>query len=141
MGLKAVVKRAVYPIAKRSVKIYYHDRKVLAAKLKRAVYGNPSHIIDTHVGDLRHNGGKYALFLIWQPKEIPWYVENALVALKEAGVNTDLPPGRPSFITRVLGVDSGRFRVGQARLARNNQVAQAPGALLRVFGCPARNAA
>ena len=37
------------------------------------------------------------------------------------------PPGRPSFITRVFGVDSGRFRVWQARRARCHQVAQAPG--------------
>ena len=53
----------------------------------------------------------------------------------------DLPPGRPLFITRVLGVDCGRFRVGQARRARSHPVAQAPGALLRASGCPARNAA
>ena len=53
----------------------------------------------------------------------------------------DLPPGRPSFITRVLGVDSGRFRVGQARRARSPQIAQAPGALLLAFGCPVRNVA
>ncbi len=33
-----------------------------------------------------------------------------LVLLQDA----DLPPGRPSFITRVLGFDSGRFWVGQA---------------------------
>ncbi len=53
----------------------------------------------------------------------------------------DLPPGRPSFITRVLGVDSGRFRVGQARWVRRLQSAQAPGALLLATCCPAMNAA
>ncbi len=53
----------------------------------------------------------------------------------------DLPPGRPSFITRVLGFDSGRFRVWQARRARCHQIAQAPGALLRGSGSPAMNAA
>ena len=53
----------------------------------------------------------------------------------------DLPPGRPSFITRVLGVDSGGFRVWQARRARCRPVARASGALLRAFGCPAMNAA
>lgn len=31
----------------------------------------------------------------------------------------DLPPIRPSFITRVLGVDIGLYRVGQARRARS----------------------
>ncbi|CAN1532047.1 hypothetical protein MCELHM10_01430 [Paracoccaceae bacterium] len=54
---------------------------------------------------------------------------------------SDLPPGRPSFITRVLGFDSGRFRVWQARRARCHQVAQASGALLSGSCCPARNAA
>ena len=53
----------------------------------------------------------------------------------------DLPPGRPSFITRVLGVDSGRFRVGQARRARRPQIAQAPGARRTGSCCPARNGA
>ena len=53
----------------------------------------------------------------------------------------DLPPGRPSFITRVLGFDSRRFQGWQARRARSRQIAQAPDALLRGFGCPARNAA
>ncbi|ETD86563.1 transposase IS5 [Rhodobacter capsulatus B6] len=64
-------------------------------------------------------------------------------ALKEYGPakTLDLPPGRPSFITRVLWVDSGRFRVGQARRARSPQIAQAPGALLPGFDCPARNEA
>ena len=42
----------------------------------------------------------------------------------------DLPPGRPSFIASVLGVDSHRFRVGQARRTLRTQIAQAPGALL-----------
>jgi hypothetical protein len=56
-------------------------------------------------------------------------------------ISPDLPPGRPSFITRVLGVDSCRFRVGQARRARSPQIAQALGALLPGFCFPARNAA
>lgn len=53
----------------------------------------------------------------------------------------DLPPGRPSVITRVLGVDSGRFRVGQARRARSPQIAQALGARRTGSCCPARNGA
>ena len=69
----------------------------------------------------------------WPKSELVGFVERAIAA--------DLPPGRPSFITRVLGVDSGRFRVGQARRARSPQIAQAPGALLLAFGCPVRNVA
>ena len=30
-------------------------------------------------------------------------------------IGLDLPPGRPSFLTRVWLVDSCRFRVGQVR--------------------------
>ena len=45
----------------------------------------------------------------------------------------DLPPGRPSFITRVLGFDSRRFGLGQARRARSPQIAQALGP--RFSGC------
>ena len=37
----------------------------------------------------------------------------------------DLPPGRPSFITRVWLVDSRRFRVGQARRVRAECVGDA----------------
>jgi nucleoside-diphosphate-sugar epimerase len=51
---------------------------------------------------------------------------HACKALAKAGFTpVDLPPGRPSLITRVRGVDSGRFRVGQALRARSHQVAQA----------------
>jgi transposase-like protein len=54
----------------------------------------------------------------------------------------DLLPEAPSFITRVRG--SGfhilRGQFGQARRARSPQIAQAHGALLRVFGCPEMSA-
>ena len=53
----------------------------------------------------------------------------------------DLPPGRPSFITRVLGVDRHRFRVWQARRARCHQIAQALGARRTGSCCRGRNAA
>ena len=56
-------------------------------------------------------------------------------------IGIDLPPGRPSFITRVWLVDSLRFRVGQARWVRCCQVAEAPGVLLPGFCSQARNAA
>jgi hypothetical protein len=55
--------------------------------------------------------------------------------------DNDLPPGRPSLITRAFGLDSGRLQVGQARRARSPQIAQAPGALLPGSCCRARNAA
>jgi hypothetical protein len=47
----------------------------------------------------------------------------------------DLPPAGPSLMTRVcgFGLDSRRFRAGQARRARSPQIAQASGALRPVF--------
>ena len=54
----------------------------------------------------------------------------------------DLPPKAPSFVTRVCGIGFHirRFRFGQARRARSPEIAQAQGALQRVFGCPEMSA-
>ena len=50
-------------------------------------------------------------------------------------LENDLPPAGPSLMTRVcgFGLDSRRFRAGQARRARSPQIAQASGALRPVF--------
>ena len=64
-----------------------------------------------------------------------------IATCKMKGVEPDLPPSRPSFITRVWFVDSRRFRVGQARRVRCCQVVQVPGVLLPGFCFAARNAA
>ena len=56
-------------------------------------------------------------------------------------LKSDLPPGCPSFITRVFGFDSRQFRVRQARPVRCLQIAQTPDVLLRGFCFPAMNAA
>ena len=55
----------------------------------------------------------------------------------------DLPPGGPSFITRVRRLDFGigLRRISQARRARSPQPAQASGARSRESGCSAPNAA
>ena len=72
-------------------------------------------------------------------------VSTMLIAeMPEIGTITgDLPPDRPSFITRVC-----RFEIGsrgvvswQARRARSHQGAQASGALRAASGCRARSAA
>ena len=52
-----------------------------------------------------------------------WMVSHYMVTAPS--LELTCPPGRPSFITRVLGVDSGRFRVWQARRVRSPQIAQA----------------
>ncbi len=58
-------------------------------------------------------------------------------------VADDLPPGAPSFITRVCGsgIHILRRQFGQARRTRSPQIAQASGALLRVSGFRAMSAA
>ena len=93
--------------------------------------------------------GTVALALNGVPQITGWTVNTStgvvtFAAAPAAGVAItagDLPPGRPSLITRVWLVDSRRFRFGQARRVRCPQVAQAPGALGRGFCSPARNAA
>ena len=50
--------------------------------------------------------------------------------LSREAIAYDLPPGRPSFITRVPGFDSRRFWVWQARRVRWLQIVRASGALL-----------
>jgi hypothetical protein len=59
----------------------------------------------------------------------------------EPHLPADLPPGRPSVITRVLGFDSRRFPVWQARQARCHQIAQALGPLLLGSCCRGMSAA
>ncbi len=58
-------------------------------------------------------------------------------------MEADLPPMGPSIITRVCGFEicSRVCRSGQARRARSPQIAQALGALQRVFCCPAMSVA
>jgi hypothetical protein len=61
---------------------------------------------------------------------------------KTLAVTTCPAPKAPSFITRVCGIGFHirRFRFGQARRARSPEIAQAQGALQRVFGCPEMSA-
>ncbi len=58
-------------------------------------------------------------------------------------LRADLPPLGPSIITRVCGFEIGSrvCRSGQARRAWSHQIAQALGALQRVFCCPAMSVA
>ena len=56
-------------------------------------------------------------------------------------IAADLPPGRPSFILRVLGFDSCRFRVWQVRQARRAGIIQTPCVPRLGFCYRARNAA
>ncbi|WP_024900322.1 rhamnan synthesis F family protein [Brucella rhizosphaerae] len=136
MGLRATAKRAILPFAKQAVKLYCHDRKVLAAKIRRKMHGNQSNIIEEYAGDLHHEGGKYALFLVWQPKKIAWYVENSLSSLNEAGINViiivnhDLSSEQVEYLKQrshaILvrdntGFDIGGYRDGTLFLAKGER--------------------
>lgn len=86
--------------------------------------------------------------VFWLPMVWIWMqIRNiAMSALPEGrdlslSITGDLPSARPSYITRVFGVEIGRFRVGRARRARSPQFAQAPCTLLPGSGCRARHAA
>ena len=60
---------------------------------------------------------------------------NRMIPFAVVPKGRDLPPAGPSLMTRVcgFGLDSRRFRAGQARRARSPQIAQASGALRPVF--------
>jgi hypothetical protein len=86
MGLYSTARTAAFFAAKHVVKFCYHDAKVFQARWNRAFFPRPS-VKATHEGTRIHPGGAYAIFLIWQPRRFSWYVQNALEALNEAGIN------------------------------------------------------
>ena len=77
-----------------------------------------------------------------QAEVLPAAMETLWCLITSAWMKPDLFPEAPSFTTRVCGsgFHSLRSRFGQARQARSRQIAQASGALLRVFGCRAMSA-
>jgi hypothetical protein len=88
-------------------------------------------------GECRHEGGRFAVFLVYQPRETPWYVQNALEALRQAGVNVllvfnhELDPEREAYFrrssSRILirnnaGLDIGGYRDGYLELRDDPRV-------------------
>jgi hypothetical protein len=94
---------------------------VVLARLKRSL-GREDSVIEILEGNLRHAGGKHAIFLIFQPHKTPWYVLNALDALSEAGINVllvvnhDLTAERRSELkescNRIMIRDNSGFDMG-----------------------------
>lgn len=80
------IRRFAALLLMRTVKFFYHDCKVFNAKFNRK-FRNKATILEVHDGDLVFPDGAYAIFLIFQPNDFPWYVRNALCALKENGIN------------------------------------------------------
>jgi hypothetical protein len=60
--------------------------KILSARFRRSVRPTPT-VLDVIEGSRSFPSGRHAIFLIWQPRGVPWYVQNALDALATAQVN------------------------------------------------------
>lgn len=132
MGIFIRLRAIVFLLAKRATKFVYHDMRITLTAFRWWLLPHET-VKTTHDGKQAHTGGIYAIFLIWQPREIPWYVRNALQALDEAGVNTiivanhDLNSSQLSYLRslsfRIItrdnsGYDIGGYRDGTLFLAR-----------------------
>lgn len=82
----SLIRMIIFRIARIIVKIRYHDSVVLMARIK-ARFGVEKSIISIESGARKHENNNYAMFLIYQPNQISWYVKNAIDSLNEAGVN------------------------------------------------------
>ncbi|WP_186418808.1 rhamnan synthesis F family protein [Bosea sp. CS1GBMeth4] len=80
------LKFLLFHVARWVVRLRYHDAVVFLARLKLMV-GNKSSIVSIESGSVKHESRNYAIFLIYQPNGISWYVENALDSLREAAIN------------------------------------------------------
>ncbi|ATU93997.1 rhamnan synthesis F family protein [Phyllobacterium zundukense] len=86
MIYKVMNKVAILPL-RRFVRFLYHDLRVFKTWSERRLLSKHS-IIEYHVGEKTNAAGDvYAVYLIWQPKQLPWYVKNALSAFNELGIN------------------------------------------------------
>ncbi|RUW93479.1 rhamnan synthesis F family protein [Mesorhizobium sp. M7A.F.Ca.US.010.02.1.1] len=86
MAIKKLIGKAIETPLKYCARAIFHYPKVISAMLRR-ISGKNSFITESIEGGRRFENGKYAIFLIWQPHGLPWYVQNALDALSEAEIN------------------------------------------------------
>ncbi|HEV2510847.1 rhamnan synthesis F family protein [Bosea sp. (in: a-proteobacteria)] len=80
------IKFLLFHLARLLVKLIYHDAVVIYSKLRSRV-SKKSSVLFIADGERSHENNHYAIFLIYQPKQISWYVKNALDSLNSAGVN------------------------------------------------------
>jgi len=85
MTVRTTLKHIVAWTIKCIFKFAYHDVQIYKAKFRRRFLNSQGVVVSD--GARTHSGGVYAIFLIWQPKALPWYVRNALDALDDAGIN------------------------------------------------------
>ncbi|CAN7675731.1 hypothetical protein LJR007_001809 [Aminobacter sp. LjRoot7] len=92
--------RPLQSLKKRIAKFRYHDVEVFKAKFNRRFGTEEPYLL--HQGERHYQGSVYAIFLIWQPKETPWYVDNALASLDEVQANVILVVNHALSAERLL---------------------------------------
>lgn len=79
---------------RKAVRQIYHQSFVRRA-IRNRRRGIDNHVVSNSDGSRVYEGRPTAIFLIWQPREISWSVQNALDALSEARINTLLVVNHP----------------------------------------------
>jgi hypothetical protein len=89
-------------------------------------------VLQVEEGDARFDGGRHAVFVLWQPERTPWYVLNALRALAAIRANVLIVANHPldkqrlaelrPLCARILirdntGLDMGAYKDAIAHLA------------------------
>jgi hypothetical protein len=85
-GINVPIKNVVAIPVNFLARAVFHYPKVVSAFMRR-VSGKTSFVTSSIEGSRRFENGKFAIFLIWQPYRLPWYVQNALDAFAEAEIN------------------------------------------------------
>jgi hypothetical protein len=95
-----------------------------------------SDIREVHAGLTGFESDKFAIFVLWQPRAIPWYVANMLKGLKEHEVNTIVvsnkslsadqlaalkPLSSEIIVRRNKGLDFGAYRDAVLRLSQGDK--------------------
>ena len=116
MNIKKYYRRAY-------VRLVSYRLPILRARLDRLLRREA---VPTEIaGQLHHPGNVHAVFLIWQPRQTPWYVTNALEALAQAGINVTLVVNHPlsearlaeltPWVDRLMLRDNAGFDMGGYR--------------------------
>ena len=94
MSLGSRLRQIALFFAGQTARLLFYYPKIVSAWITR-LSGKTSFITEQIAGDLSFHNERFAIFLIWQPKTIPWYVQNALDALAEAKINIILVVNHP----------------------------------------------
>ncbi|MBX3583812.1 MAG: hypothetical protein KF810_18140 [Rhizobiaceae bacterium] len=86
MMLRRLPGQIAFFCVRKIAKFYFHYLRIAATYLLR-LRGKRSFIVERLEGERSFESGYYAVFIIWQPGGLPWYVRNALEAFAAAKVN------------------------------------------------------